>query len=269
MKGKLTLEQRIKRLEKLILEDIEGELDELADEIIKNNPTVDLDSELDDMSNIETNNFEYETIEDFIDEIIYDFDNDEDSISELKRLIHDIEQFNTFASVRKINALKLSIRELSGLSYFKAKKLILSITKERLRQELQYIDEQYDEFRKLIDRFKSDVIDRLWKEGGIKGYTIVSSTRKQGREFTAYCVLKDAYGYGETIGFKIVRHSPNKYRKSSIYDLMMQVNQKSEVEGPDMLHVSIKDIENLLLEKFVWRISGNQFDYDNFKRFKI
>lgn len=269
MKSKLILEQRIKRLEKLILEDIEDELDELADEIIKSNPTVDLDSELDDMSNVDTNNFKYRTVEEFIDEVIYDFDNDEDSVSELKRLIHDIEQFNTFASVREVNALKLSIKELSELSYFKAKKLILSVAKERLRQELQRIDEQYDEFRKLIDKFKSDIIDRLWKEDGIKGYNIVSSTRKQGREFTAYCILKDVHGYGETIGFKIVRHKPNKYRKSSIYDLMMQVNQKSEVEGPDMLHVSIKDIEDLLLGKFVWRISGGQFDYDNFKRFKF
>lgn len=48
MKRKLVLEYRIRKLEKLLFEDaIDDELDAMSDEILKNNPYVDIDDEVD------------------------------------------------------------------------------------------------------------------------------------------------------------------------------------------------------------------------------
>lgn len=48
MKRKLVLEYSIRKLEKLLFEDaIDDELDAMSDEILKNNPYVDIDDEVD------------------------------------------------------------------------------------------------------------------------------------------------------------------------------------------------------------------------------
>lgn len=47
MKRHLSLEYRIRKLEKAILEDIDSDLDKMSDDILKRMPNDDLDAELD------------------------------------------------------------------------------------------------------------------------------------------------------------------------------------------------------------------------------
>lgn len=134
---KLTLEYRILRLEKLLLEDIQSDLDDMSNDIIKNNPTIDLDDSLNDDSNEIINKdrrFKYDTVDEFIDDIIYDFGKrlNHDAESELKLLLKDLNGFNSFKSVRYTNILKNSIKEISDMSYFKAKKYITNAANYRL-----------------------------------------------------------------------------------------------------------------------------------------
>lgn len=138
MKRNLVLEYRIRKLEKLILlEDIESDLDDMSNNIIKNNPTVDLDDSLNDDSNEIINKdrrFKYDTVDEFIDDIIYDFGKrlNHDAESEIKLLLKDLNGFNSFKSVRYTNILKNSIKEISDMSYFKAKKYITNAANYRL-----------------------------------------------------------------------------------------------------------------------------------------
>lgn len=176
---RLTLEYRIMKLENLILEDaFDDELDALADDIIEKNPPLDLykeledaaldimkrmpkadiDKELDDAALDIVNkdaHFSYDTVEDYLDSVVFgNLNKDYPSyvvINALQALLDDIEAFNSFKSMRVIKLMKKQIREISDLSYFKAKKLVVNAIKEVLDYEKEELKKQLEQFKVFIN----------------------------------------------------------------------------------------------------------------------
>jgi hypothetical protein len=176
---KLTLEERVIRLEKLLLEDaFDDELDAMADDIVekyppldlykelgdvaldimKKMPQADIDKELDDAALDIVNKdvrFSYDTVEDYLDSVVfYNLNKDYPSyvvINALQALLDDIEAFNSFKSMRVIKFMKKQIREINDLSYFKAKKIVVNAIKEVLDYEKEELKNQLEQFKKFIN----------------------------------------------------------------------------------------------------------------------
>lgn len=136
---KPTLEERVTRLEKLIFEDaIDDELDSMANDIL----TKDTKSR-------------HNTIRDWLESIVFDSLKEEYPsqfiINNLQILLDDIEAFNSFKSIRVINLMKNQIREISDLSYLKAKKLVSDAVKKRISVEKERLYNQLNKFKEFID----------------------------------------------------------------------------------------------------------------------
>jgi hypothetical protein len=74
MKRHLVLEYRIRKLEKVILEDMDSDLDKMSDDILKKNPYIDLYDELDNKASSLVDKpikSRYETINDWVDSIVF------------------------------------------------------------------------------------------------------------------------------------------------------------------------------------------------------
>lgn len=155
---RLTLEERVTRLEKLLLEDsFDDELDAMANDIIKNNPQADIDKELDDAALdivSKDTKFRHDTIKDWLDSVVFDSMNKEYPsnfiINNLQILLDDIEAFNSFKSMRVIKLMKKQIREISDLSYFKAKKIVVNAVKKAIDYEKEKLKKQLEQFGEFI-----------------------------------------------------------------------------------------------------------------------
>lgn len=154
---KLTLEYRVTRLEKLLLEDsFDDELDALANDLVKNNPQVDLYKELDDAARAIVNKdikFRHDTVEGWLDSVVFNNLNRDypGYINALQELLDDIESFNSFKSMRIIRLMKKQIREINDLSYFKAKKVVVNEIKEVLDYEKEEFKKRLEQFKELIN----------------------------------------------------------------------------------------------------------------------
>ena len=156
---RLTLEERIIRLEKLLLEDaFDDELDVMANDIVKNNPQADIDKDLDDAAlDIVSKDikFRHDTIKDWLDSVVFDSLSKEYPsnfiINTLQTLLDDVEAFNSFKSMRVINLMKKQIREISGLSYFKAKKIVVNAVKKAIDYEKEKLKEQLERFKEFVN----------------------------------------------------------------------------------------------------------------------
>lgn len=176
---RLTLEYRVMKLEKLLLEDaFDDELDAMANDIIEKNPTVDLykalddaaldvmkrmpqadiDKELDDAALDIVNKdikFRHDTVKDWLDSAVSDnLNKDYPSyvvINALQSLLDDIEAFNSFKSMRVIKLVKKQIHEISDLSYFKAKKIVVNAVKKVIDYEKEKLKKQLEQFKEFIN----------------------------------------------------------------------------------------------------------------------
>lgn len=156
---KLTLEYRVMKLEKLLLEDaFDDELDAMANDIIEKNPTVDLYKALDDAALDIVNKdikFRHDTVKDWLDSVVFDnLNKDYPSyvvINALQSLLDDIEAFNSFKSMRVIKLVKKQIREISDLSYFKAKKIVVNAVKKVIDYEKEKLKKQLEQFKEFIN----------------------------------------------------------------------------------------------------------------------
>lgn len=156
---RLTLEERVTRLEKLFLEDsFDDELDAMANDIVKNNPQADIDKEIDDAAFDIVNKdikFRHDTIKDWLDSVVFDSLSKEYPsnfiINNLQILLDDIEAFNSFKSIRVINLMKKQIREISDLSYFKAKKIVVNAVKKAIDYEKEKLKKQLEQFKEFVN----------------------------------------------------------------------------------------------------------------------
>ena len=181
MRRQLALEYRLYKLEKLFNEDsFDDELDAMSDDIVKNNPNIDLDTELDkkakDIIDKEPGYFykndpfgdhvkTYDTIEDWLDDKTVEIqlnparphkgDVVKDLNLAIKQLTHVIDGLNY------VKRLKNYIKEISDMNVLKAQQKLVSALRKRIKEveNNKKLDKELKPTNKWGDKFEFNTID--------------------------------------------------------------------------------------------------------------
>lgn len=181
MRRQLALEYRLYKLEKLFNEDsFDDELDAMSDEIVKNNPNIDIDAELDkkakDIIDKEPGYFykndpfgdhvkTYDTIEDWLDDKTVEIqlnparphkgDVVKDLNLAIKQLTHVIDGLNY------VRRLKNYIKEISDMNVLKAQQKLVSALRKRIKEveNNKKLDKELKPTNKWGDKFEFNTID--------------------------------------------------------------------------------------------------------------
>ena len=181
MRRKLALEYRLYKLEKLFNEDsFDDELDAMSDEIVNNNPNIDIDAELDkkakDIIDKEPGYFykndpfgdhvkTYDTIEDWLDDKTVEIqlnparphkgDVVKDLNLAIKQLTHVIDGLNY------VRRLKNYIKEISDMNVLKAQQKLVSALRKRIKEaeNNKKLDKELKPTNKWGDKFEFNTIE--------------------------------------------------------------------------------------------------------------
>ena len=158
MKRQLALEYRLYKLEKLFNEDsFDDELDTMSDDIVKNNPNIDIDDELNKKvsdiiknnkdfrnTNSHGNKYEFDTIDEWIDHITFMTDLNEfpefyyngDVIKKLKGYIDTLSILNKGGATGLSQAyhLRRCIKELDGMNILNVQQKLVSTLRKRIAE---------------------------------------------------------------------------------------------------------------------------------------
>ena len=139
MKRHLVLEYRIRKLERAILEDMDSDLDKMSDDILKRMPNDNLDAELDkkakDIIGYDNKKYEFDTIEDWLDSIVFNLDLSNDNIAKvLNDRLMDISLNFVGGPVwyTSVNRLKKSIKEISDVSLPVAQQKLVNALRKKI-----------------------------------------------------------------------------------------------------------------------------------------
>ena len=181
MRRQLALEYRLYKLEKLFNEDsFDDELDAMSDDIVKNNPNIDIDAELDkkakDIIDKEPGYFykndpfgdhvkTYDTIEDWLDDKTVEIqlnparphkgDVVKDLNLAIKQLTHVIDGLNY------VRRLKNYIKEISDMNVLKAQQKLVSALRKRIKEveNNKKLDKELKPTNKWGDKFEFNTIE--------------------------------------------------------------------------------------------------------------
>ena len=140
MKRYLVLEYRIGKLENAVLEDIDSDLDKMSDDILKRMPNNDLDAELDKMAKdiigYDNKKYEFDTIEDWLDSMVFNLDlNNDNIVKVLNDRLKDVSL--NFAGgpiwYTSVNRLRKSIKEISDISLHVAQQKLVNALRKKIR----------------------------------------------------------------------------------------------------------------------------------------
>ena len=141
MKRHLTLEYRIRKLESAVLEDIDSDLDKMSDDILKRMHNDDLDAELDKMSKdiigYDYKKYEFDTIEDWLDSIVFKSDLHNDNIIKVLSGMLRCVSLNFVGGpvwFTSVSRLKKVIKEISNTSLPVAQQKLASSLRKRIRR---------------------------------------------------------------------------------------------------------------------------------------
>ena len=141
MKRHLVLEYRIRKLENAVLEDIDSDLDTMSDDILKRMPNDDLDAELDKMSKdiigYDDKKYEFDTIEDWLDSIVFKSDLHNDNIIKvLSGMLRGVSLSFVGGPVwfTSVSRLKKVIKEISNTSLPVAQQKLASSLRKRIKR---------------------------------------------------------------------------------------------------------------------------------------
>ena len=152
---KLSLEYRVRKLEKLLLEDsLDDELDAMSDEIVKSDPYIDIDDEVDkkakDIIDKEPGYFyhadkfgdypkTYDTIQEWLDDKVVDIQLNPDRphngnvVKDLnlaiKQLTHIID------GLKYVRRLKKYIKEISDMNVLVAQQKLVNALRKQIKEE--------------------------------------------------------------------------------------------------------------------------------------
>ena len=145
MKKCIALEYRIRKLENAVLEDIDSDLDTMSDDILKRMPNDDLDAELDTMSKdiigYDDKKYEFDTIEDWLDSIVFKSDlHNDNTIKVLNDTLRHVSLNFVGGPVwfTSVSRLKKIIKEISNASLLVAQQKLASSLRKRIKYIKKY-----------------------------------------------------------------------------------------------------------------------------------
>lgn len=151
---RLTLEERVTRLERLLLENsLDDELDAMSDEILKNNPYVDIDDEVDkkakDIIDKEPGYFyhadeygdnpkTFNTIDEWLDDKVIETELNPEFYYDgnvVKRLTGTLKTItHLFYGLDTVRYLKKKIKEISNMNALKAQQKLATALRKRIKE---------------------------------------------------------------------------------------------------------------------------------------
>lgn len=140
MKKCIALEYRIRKLENAVLEDIDSDLDTMSDDMLKRMHNDDLDDELDKMSKdiigYDDKKYEFDTIEDWLDSIVFKSDLHNDNIIKVLSGMLRCVSLNFVGGpvwFTSVSRLKKTIKEISNTSLPVAQQKLTSSLRKRIK----------------------------------------------------------------------------------------------------------------------------------------
>lgn len=222
---KLSFEYRVRKLEKLLLEDsLDDELDAMSDDIVKNDPYIDIDNEVDkkakDIIDKEPGYFyhadkfgdypkTYDTIQEWLDDKTIDIQlnpdrpHNGDVVKDLnlaiKQLTHIVDGLNY------VRRLKKYIKEISDMNVLVAQQKLVNALRKRIKEEgpkqIELLNKHKEQFRQFVDDLRVYLESEIRKHvSGGKSYYITSAM-SQNNNFSVDFVVRDNYYKDRTISF--------------------------------------------------------------------
>lgn len=288
MKRNIVLEYRIRKLEKLLFEDaIDDELDAMSDEIMKNNPYVDIDDEVDkkakDIIDKEPGYFyktdpfgdhvkTYDTIKDWLDDKTIEIqlnparphkgDVVRDLNLAIKQLTHIVD------GLKYVRRLKNYIKEISDMNVLKAQQKLVSALRKRVKEEKKKAEELLNKHKEQFKQFIDDLKIYLESEikrcvGGGKSYYITSAI-SQNNDFSVDFVVRDNYYKDRTISFNVTECKHIAWNVKHFYDIKMKKVWPSERQKMKDKRLDDNEVKKYLSGKLCWKLNGYEFDEGKF-----
>ena len=181
MRRQLALEYRLYKLEKLFNEDsLDDELDTMSDEIVKNNPNIDIDDELDkkakDIVDKEPGYFyhadeygdnpkTYDTIQEWLDDKVIETELNPELIFNgdvIKRLTGSLKTITHLSDgLDTVRYLKKKIKEISNMNVLVAQQKLVTALRKRIKEveNNKKLDKELKPTNKWGDKFEFNTID--------------------------------------------------------------------------------------------------------------
>ena len=156
MKKSLVLEYRVRKLEKLFLEDIDDDLERDAEAILQKDPYVDLDKELNNSANRiigKQNKVEFETVNDWIDSMVFNtsvgfkdkIKGLQYAIDKLNRMINDqtsarLKEGDLNFGLYRAGEIRDCIDELQNKNVLIANQIMVSALRKRVKELKKELD---------------------------------------------------------------------------------------------------------------------------------
>lgn len=180
IKRYINLEYRIRKLEKIVLEDIDSDLDKMSDDILKRMPNDDLDAELDkkakDIVDKEPGYFyhadeygdhpkTFNTIDEWLDDKVIDTELNPELIhggDVIKRLNGSIKAItNIFDGLDVVRYLKKKIKEISDMNVLVAQQKLVNALRKRIkdiknRKQLENLTYEGKQDQDILNGFLGD-----------------------------------------------------------------------------------------------------------------
>jgi hypothetical protein len=286
MKRNLTKEYRIRKFKKLY-ENFDDDLDAMSDEILKNDPYVDIDDEVDkkakDIIDKEPGYFyktdpfgdrvkTYDTIEEWLDDKTADIqlnparphhgDVVKDLNLAIKQLTHIVD------GLKYVRRLKNYIKEISNMNVLVAQQKLVSALRKRIKEEgpkqAELLNKHKEQFNRFIEDLKSYIESEIKRcVSGGKSYYITSTISPK-NDFSVDFVVRDKYYKDRTISFNVTEHRHIAWNIKHLYDVKMKRAWPSEKQNINNKELTEKETKNYISGKVCWKLNGYEFDEGRF-----
>ena len=287
MKIKLVLEYRIRKLERLLFEDaIDDELDSMSDEILKNNPYVDVDDEVDkkakDIIDKEPGYFyhadeygnnpkTFNTIDEYLDNRVMDvalnpeLTYDGDTVKLLTSMLNSATQLTH--GLDYVRHIKKIVKEISSMNVLVAQQKLATALRKHIKEERKKAEELLNKHKEQFNHFAEDLKSYLENEikrcVGRKAYYITYAI-SQKDDFSVDFVVRDKYYKDRTISFNVTECKHIAWNRDHFYNVTMKRIWPSENLKLNNKELTIKEVKKYTSSKVCWKLNGYEFDEGKF-----
>lgn len=278
MKRSKLLEYRIKRLERLMYEDvIDDELDSMADKINKDYKYTDAVKDAEDMADDILNSADdyfndpksrkliFNTIDEYLDQDIMDIKvnparpKKQGVVEHLRAMIDDLSlKLYSLDLVRKFQKF---IKEINKVNALVAQQKLVNAIRKRIKIEKQEEDtlrnKHLDHWYGFIRNLKADLKDEIKRCTGTT-YNVSYSSNQRVEYFedllSAEFTISHKVYKGKTISFTIWEYVHPRWDIEHLYDV------GTKTHWLELYKVDEDDVVKQIAKKLCWRLNGYEFD---------
>lgn len=285
MRRNLVKEYRIRKFRKLY-ENFDDDLDAMSDEILKNNPYVDIDDEVDkkakDIIDKEPGYFyhadeyggnpkTFNTIDEWLDDKVIETELNPEFYFDgnvVKRLTGTLKTITRLSDgLDTVRYLKKKVKEISNMNVLVAQQKLAAALRKRIKEERKKAEEllnkHKEQFNKFVEDLKKYLESEIIRYVGSKSYYVTSAI-SQNNDFSADFVVRDKYYKDRTVSFNVTECKHVGWNKDHFYDVKMKKTWPSEKQNVNNEELTEKETKNYISSKVCWKLNGYEFDEGRF-----